>query len=161
MSGFDFNPNDVTVGFEIFPKGSYEIEVGEPKSFFKPGKEGKLDNHGVRFMCKIADGDKKGRKYMVNCYMHTEESQAFSKQFLMAALGYDPKKLEDEQAFNAATANENWRYNPDDKSAGDMWHRVKNQRLNVDLDVGIAPDTAPNAGERQQKLVGYRPIKKA
>src|SRR5688572_10613127 len=87
---FDFNPSDVTVGFKVFDKGSYELEIGEPKAFLGQGKDGRADNYGVRYMCKIADGPNKGQKYMVNCYMHTEESQAFSKQFLMAALGFNP-----------------------------------------------------------------------
>lgn len=155
---FDFNPNDVTVGFEIFDKGAYELEIGEPKSFAATGKEGKPDNYGVRYMAKIVEGPKKGKKFMVNCYMHTEESQAFSKAFLMAALGFNPRKQEDEKAFNEKYANENWRFNPDDKSAGDMWHKVKNQRVVVELDTGIGKDGTPQAGEKVQKIIAYRPL---
>lgn len=161
MPGFDFNPNDVTVGFEVFDKGSYEIEVGEPRSFFAVGKDGKADNYGVRYVAKIADGPKKGRKYLINCYMHTEESQAVSKQFLMAALGYNPRNQENEREFNEKFGNENWRYNPDDKSAGDMWHKATNQRLIVDLDIGVGKDGTPQAGEKVQVWKGYRPLAKA
>jgi hypothetical protein len=154
---FDFNPNDVTVGLPVFDKGSYEIEVGEPKSFLRVGKtvdgKQKADNFGVFYKCKIATGPKAGQVYLVNCYMHTPEAAGFSKSFLMASLGFK-KDSESEQTFNKKYENENWKYNPEDKSAGDMWHKAKNQHLNVDLDVTINMET----GDKQQKLIAYRPL---
>lgn len=154
---FDFNPGDVSVGIPVYDKGSYELEIGEPKSFYAQGKNGKADNHGVRFVCKIADGPQKGKKYIVNCYMHTPESQSFSKAFLMAALGFDPKKDGNEAKFNEKYQNENWRYDPNTKTAGDMWHKVTNQRVIVDLDTEIDKES----DAKKQVLKGYRPIASA
>jgi hypothetical protein len=155
---FDFVPSEVEVGFPILPKGSYEIEVGEPKSFYRQGKADaknpgttKADNHGVMYVSKVAEGSEKGKKYVVNCYMHTPESQSFSKQFMMAVLGF---KKDQEEQFNAHTANWNWRYNPQDKTCSDGWHNLKNKRCIIDVDVVIDPVTQ----EKSQKFIGYRPV---
>lgn len=159
MAGqFDFNPNDVTVGLPVYEKGSYELEIGEPKSFYRKGKEidgkAKDDNYGVFYKCKIATGAHAGKPFLQNCYMHVPEAAGFAKSFLMAALGFK-KDPDSEMKFNQKYENENWKFNPEDKSAGDMWHKVKNQRVIVDLDVVIDKN---DITLKTQKVVGFRPI---
>lgn len=151
---FDFNPTDVATGIPVYPKGSYELEVGEPKSFLRQGKEGKADNHGVFYKCKVTSpAEFAGKPFLQNCYMHTPESAAFGKSFIMAALGFTPRDNDSEEKFNEMYKNENWKYEPDTKEAGEMWHKVKNQRVIVDLDVTMDKD-----GNKQQKIVGFRPL---
>lgn len=157
MPAFDFSPADSVAGFQVFPKGDgYETELGEPKAFHRNGKDGKEDNYGVMFVSKIAEGEFKGKKRVVNCYMHTEDSRNYSKQVQMAALGYDPKKDGDEEKFNELTKSWDWKANPDDGSCGDGWHKMKGQIIVDDLDVQIDKDN-----NKLQKSKNIRPLKSA
>lgn len=153
MSAFDFNPADAVAGLMVFPKADepYQIEIGEPKAFYRKGKDGKDDNFGIMFRSKIAEGTFKGKTIIINCYMHTEESRGFSKQYQMAALGYDTKIQGDEEKFNEATRGWDWKANPDDGSCGDGWHKMSKQIILADLDTKI--NAATNEPQQQTKSV--------
>lgn len=155
MPDFNYNPAAVSSGFQVFPKDSYEVVLGEPKTFYRPGKGDKADNYGIMFISKIAEGKYAGKKIAINCMMHTEDSQGFSKQYQMAALGFIPRKQDDE--FDAAHMGDDWSFNTDTQRIGDGWMAMKSQRIIMDLDVGINPDTK----EEQQKTIAVRPFQPA
>lgn len=150
MPRFQPNPTSVDAGFPVYPAADYEIILGDPKSFYRPGKNGKADNYGVTFRSTIAEGDKQGKPIMINCYMHTPESEGFSKQIQMAALGY-PKDAEDK--FNAEVGAGDWSFNTDDNSVGEEWTKMKGTRLIVTLTVKMG-----EGGVQQQGTAGFRPI---
>src|SRR5256885_4554624 len=100
MPRYEADPSKVTATLDVLEKGDYEFVIGEPRAFFGASKtEGKSDNYGVRYPVKVAEGAMKGKRQLINCYIHTEDSLAYSKQLLMAALGF-PLNSEGEKAFN-------------------------------------------------------------
>ena len=159
MPPFRPDPTKVAAGLQIFDKGEYEIELGDAKPFLRETKQGKnagQTNHGVMFTCVITEGPQKGKKYIHNCMMHTVESQAFAKQFQMAAYGFDRKQ---EEAFNEEIGStKDWSYDPkpddnSDPTAGDGWRDMKGKRVLISLDK-IA---GQNGAADQQKVLGLRP----
>lgn len=151
MPRFDFNPSDVSSGLPVFPKGSYEVVLGEPKSFYRAGKNGKPDNYGIFFKSKIGEGAHAGKPLMINCYQHNEDSKGFSKQYQMSALGFVPVKQDDD--FNKAHGSEDWSFNTDDNSCGNGWHLMKGQTIIIDFDIKMDDD-----GNQQQVTKGIRPL---
>src|SRR5688572_42416 len=116
MPSFRPDPTKVSAGLPVYEKGEYEIELGEPRPFLRETKQGKNAgqmNHGVMFRSIITEGPNKGKPYIHNCMMHTLESEGFSKQFQMAAYGFDKK---DEERFDREIGSvKDWSYNiPDD-----------------------------------------------
>jgi hypothetical protein len=154
MPRFNPDPSKVTTGFPVYPKGRYQVTIGEPKSFFKAATQvGKVDNHGVRFASKISGEGVENKSFMISCFMHTPESEGFSKAVQMAALGYNPRDNAAQARFNEEKATLDWTYNTDDASCGDGWHEMKGKVVNVDLDVAMG-----EGGVEQQKVLGYTPI---
>jgi hypothetical protein len=88
-----------------------------------------------------------------SCFMHTEGSQAFSKQFLMAAYGYK-RNESDEQRFNSDFADKDWSYDPDSGDVGEVWREATGKRAIVEANVGKNNRT----GEPMQQLNGWRPV---
>lgn len=150
MPRYDYVPSSVDAGFPIYEAGDYEIVLGEPKSFFKTGTPPRGDNYGVRFRSTIGEGPKVGKPLMINCYMHTPESQGFSKQIQMASLGY-AKDAEDK--FNEEAGSLDWSFNTDDGSVGEAWHKMKGTRLIVTLAIKMG-----EGGVQQQQITGFRPL---
>lgn len=150
MPRFTPNPAAATAGFPIYPAGEYEVVIGEPKSFFREGKDGKAANYGITFRSTIAEGEYAGKPIMLNCYMHTLESEGFSKQIQMASLGYTKDK---EDTFNTDCGSLDWSFDTDNGSAGEAWHKMKGTRIIVALDVKMG-----NGGEQQQQTKSFRPL---
>lgn len=137
MPIFNPDPSKVSTGFPVYPKGRYEVELGEPKSFFAAGKNGKGDNYGVRFPGKIvtaADTTLIGKPLGAQCFQHTDPSLSYSKQYQMSALGYNPADPKSEALFNEEKAGGDWGFNTDTGTAGDAWHEMKGKVIVVDLD---------------------------
>jgi len=153
MPKFDFNPADAVSGIPVYPKDSYEVELGEPVSFYRAGKDGKADNYGVMFKSKIRDGKFAGKPTIINCYMHNEDSLGFTKSVQMAALGYTPRKSGEDERFNADHGTDGWGINTDDRTCDQGWHNMKGQTLVWDADTKIDKN-----GEQQQVTLGYRPL---
>lgn len=161
MPPFRPDPTKVAAGLPVYDKGEYEIELGDPKPFLREtatGKNAGNINHGVMFRCIITEGPQKGKPYIHNCMMHTPESEGFSKQFQMAAYGYDKK---DEEKFNTEVgAVKDWSYDPkpddgSDPTCGDGWRDMKGKRLLISLNK--RPNTQ-NPGQEQQSVDGMRPV---
>jgi hypothetical protein len=155
---FRTDPTKVAAGIPVYPKGSYEIELGDPKPFLRTtasGKNAGQENHGVMFRCIIVEGPQKGKAYIHNCMMHTPESEGFSKQFQMAAYGYERK---DEAKFDEEIGStKDWIYDPkpedgSDPTCGDGWRDMKGKRIKIDL--GVKQGTN---GETQS-VEGIRPV---
>ena len=152
------DPSKVAAGIKIYDKGTYELELGEPKPFLRTtstGKNAGNENFGVLFVCTILEGAEKGKKYIHNCMMHTPESEGFSKQFQMAAYGFEKK---DESKFDEFSFTKDWSFDPkpddgSEPSCGDGWRDMKGKRIKIDLDKGLNADK-----QEQQKVVGIRPM---
>lgn len=162
MPRFNPDPSKVTVGFPVYPKGTYLVEVSAPKTFYRLGKQDatsgrtKDDNYGVQFASsKIADGPEKGKPFPITCMMHTEGSQSFSKIIQMAVLGYNPKDDKDQERFNEVEGVGDWSFNTDDNSCGDQWHKMKGRVVAVDVDVKV--DMTSGSPVQQQDIKAYRP----
>lgn len=154
MPRFAPDPSKVAAGIPVYPKGTYNVVLGEPKSFFKENVEKGTSNHGVRFTGRIkGDAQFENKPFIVTCYMHTEGAESYSKGMQMAALGYNPQSAADDAAFNENHGSDDWTYNTDDNSCGEGWHKMKGQVIQFDLDVGMDANQ-----KEQQKVVAFRPV---
>ena len=145
---YNADPSKDTAGFEVFPKGEYLIRIGEPKAFEKTGEKG--TNFGVRYVCTIAEGPFKGKRFIQTCYQHTQEAKDFGKQFILAAAGFT-KKQEDE--FNSAAAGADWSFNTDNGAVGAAWRQL------AGLHVYVAVSTKKGENDQeQQNIDSYRPV---
>lgn len=130
------DPTKVSSGFQIFPKGHYEFIIGAPKGFHKnETEEGKNDgNYGVGYLVVCAESDDqpqmKDQKLYNRCFVHTPESESFTKQFQVAALG-----CKDDAEFNEKYGQEEWWINTDDDSFGKGWNLLEGKRITCDIKV--------------------------
>lgn len=150
MARYEFDPSVVQSGFEVFPKGEYELQVGQPKAFERTNNKTGKTSFGVRFPLTVGSGDYKGKRAMFTYYLHTEGGQQMGKRFLMAALGYD-RKQEDE--FNKAMAGADWAYDTDSGAVGDAWRKATGARVLGTADVQQNTET----DEEQQNWKSFRP----
>jgi hypothetical protein len=156
MPVYNFDPSTVSVSFDVLPKGEYEFEIGEPKPFLRQNREGN-DSYGIRYPLKAVREDlAKKRIQPYSCYMQSEGGQSFTKQFLMAALGYG-KGPKEEQRFNTDMATADWSFNPGDANTagecGEIWHKPKGSRIFGNVDV-----SKDEQGNEQQQFKGWRSI---
>jgi hypothetical protein len=90
---FEFDPTTVVASMEVFPKGEYEMVVGEPKAFLRQAGEDKHDSYGIRYSLVIKQPDEyDGKRTIFSTYYQSEGSQSMAKQFIMAVLGYGQGK---------------------------------------------------------------------
>lgn len=154
MPVYKRNPKDASAGFIVFPKGDYEVTLGEAKAFKGEGEKGK--NYGVRFSGKVTGGDVDqkfiGKKASVNCYQHTDGSADFAKQVQMAALGFNQDVEGQEAEFDEASQDLDWSFNPDDGFVGDGWKEMEGKVLVFSWDTQIVE------GNTRQKTVSIRPL---
>lgn len=143
--------NTVSANFVMLEKGEYEFQVGEPKAFERTNQEGKV-SHGVRFMLTVAEGAAKGGRTMFTCYPGSDGGMSFSKQFLIAVLGY-AQDSSGEKQFNEATAGEDWGYDTETGACGDMWRRALGKRVRAIVDIKIGEN-----GQQQQNWVRFLPV---
>jgi len=154
MGRFSFNPNDVQVGFPVFPKNSYELDIGEPKVKYYEGKEGKPDRVMLGYPCKIVEGEFKNKPYYLQFDLNNEYGIQNAKAAVMAAKGFVPNQ------DNLATFNEQYGHldgdvNTDDGTCGEFWQLAKGGRIVVDLDTDINKES----GKLQQKFPqNLRPV---
>jgi len=117
----------VAAGFELLPDGVYEFKIGPPKPWEKNDPDKGL-SHGVRYLLEVRElleGEDaslvKGKKSIFTCRCHDDIGMSFSKQFVMAALGYSGKE---EAKFNEDMKEADWSYDTEDLSVGDIWEAV-------------------------------------
>ena len=161
MPPFRPDPTKVSAGLPVYDKGEYDIELGEPRPFLRITSSGKnvgATNYGVMFRCIILEGPQKGKPYIHNCMMHTTESEGFSKQFQMAAYGYE--KRQEEEFDVEVGAVKDWIFDPQPDSGepycGDGWRDMKGKRIKISLDKVKGKD-ANGQEVDQQKVTGMRP----
>lgn len=153
MPTFNFDPNKAQVSFDVLPKGEYEFTIGEPKPFFRQNSKGE-DSYGIRFAMKcVTPGLESKRVQPYSCYMQSEGGQSFTKQFLMAALGYE-KGPKEEQRFNEDMGGKDWSFDPESGSVGSAYSGAQGSRIIGIVDVSIDKDT----GAEQQQWKGWRSI---
>lgn len=153
MGRFSFNPNDIQVGFPVYPKGSYELELGEPKSQFFAGKDGKADRVVVGWPAKIVEGEFKGKPYYVQADLNNEYGQQAAKAVVMAAKGFVPNQ-DNLAAFNAEYGKFDGDVNTDDRTCGEFWHLAKGGRIVLDLDTDIVNDKQVQTFPKNIRPVG-------
>lgn len=157
MPNFQPDLTQVTVNFPILEKGDYEILVGEPKAFIRDKSDGSGQSYGVRYPLQLAEdypGYKKGTRLApFNGVMSSEGGQSFAKRFLMACLGFKSSKT-DEKRFDETFKGDDWSFDTDNGTVGDMWRKANSARLVVSFDIGINSES----GEQQQKWGTMRPV---
>ena len=153
MPRFEPDPSKISATIAILEKDEYEFLVGEPKSFEKKNADGTIANYGIRYPLTVMEGPRKGAKQFQTCYQHTEGSEAFSKRFVMACLGYDGTP-DGEKAFDSAYAGRDWSFNTDDGSCGEVWRECANKRVFGAADVGVNNKTK----EPMQQFTGWRAL---
>ncbi|MBA2706039.1 MAG: hypothetical protein H0U60_19550 [Blastocatellia bacterium] len=152
---YEFNPSAVTASIEVFPKGEYEFQVGEPKAFAKEGDdEGKGGNFGVRFPIVIkAPGQYEGKRTVSSIYFHSEGGRSFAKQFMMAVMGYGKGETE-EKRFDADMTGKDWSANYEGGDVGQAYREMTGMRVIGQLDITKNNRT----GEPMQQFKSWRPI---
>lgn len=154
MPRYEFDPSTVVASMEVFPKGEYEFQIGEPKSFLKVATDDKKDSFGIRYpLVAKLPGEYDGKRNIFNTYYQSEGSQSFAKQFMMAALGYGKGKQEEDR-FDADMRGKDWSFDPNDGSVGDAYRQLAGQRVIGILDI----QKNTNTGDPMQAFKGWRPI---
>lgn len=156
MPRFTPNPNDTTFGFIVYPLGIYRLEIGEPKSFYKKATEqDKSDNYGVRVNGKVISSNEHpelvGKNFPINMYMHTPDSEGFSKGIYARILGAE----NDDQFSSMGFGNLDWSYNTDDSSVGEGWHSLKGKVV----DVEVGDPKVDKSGNPQTNVKAWRVAK--
>ncbi len=154
MPRFEPDPSKVSATIDILDKDDYELIIGEPKAFASKNEDGTIRNHGVRFGVTVAEGPSKDKKQFNTCYQHTPGSEGFSKQFVMAAYGYDVTPS-GEREFDRDFAGKDWGYDTDTGTCGEVWQGMANRRVVGSADIGTNPTTK----EPTQQWKGWRPLK--
>ena len=154
MPTFDFDPSKVVASFEVYPKGEYEVQIGEPKSFIRKAGEDQHDSFGIRYPYVIKlPTEFENKRGVHTCYYHNEGSQGMSKQFVMAVMGYGKGRPEEER-FDREVRGKDWAFDPTTGSVGDMYRELTGKRVIMSLDTQKNKET----GEEQQKTVGFRSL---
>lgn len=140
MPKFDFNPNNIDLGFPIFPKDDYELELEEPKTFFRQAKGDQTeDKSGIAIMAKIVEGEHKGKKYYMSFDFNQEYGYQNAMNLLVTTAGFNAND-EGLQRFRAEYGHLDFSVNTDTKTIGDGWNTVlKGQHVMVSLDQQAHP----------------------
>jgi hypothetical protein len=151
---FNFDPTTVVASMEVFPKGEYECQIGEPKSFIRKAGEDQHDSFGVRYPIVIKLPDEyNGKRTLFSTYYQSEGSQAMAKQFMMAALGYGKGKPEEER-FDRDMRGQDWGFDPSTGAVGDAYRELTGKRVIGNFDV----DKNNRTGDPMQVFKSWRPI---
>lgn len=151
---FEFDPTTVVASMEVFPKGEYELQVGEPKSFLRQAGEDKHDSYGIRYPLVVKlPGEYDGKRTSFSTYYQSEGSQAMAKQFIMAVLGYGKGKPEEER-FDRDYRGKDWGFDPETGAVGDMYRELVGKRVIGSLDV----QKNNNTGDPMQSFKSWRPL---
>jgi hypothetical protein len=154
MPVYNNDPTKVTANAVVLPKDDYEFIIGSPKSFAKKNDDGvTIKNYGIRYPIIVAGGPFDGQKpYPAVLYQHNPESESFSKQFLMAALGYD-KGRDEEKRFDEASRGKDWSFDTDTGACGDAWNELTGKIIVGSFDTKMGDNQ-----NEQQVINGWRKI---
>lgn len=160
MPRYTPNQQNNTATLEVFPKDEYEFIIGEPKPFYNAAKDNtatggadKGENFGIRYVLSHAAGPYAGKKYVKTCYLHSQGAADMTKQFMLAAYGFQPNN-EAEQEFNKKIVEEGLddSFNTDDGSVGSYWTKIKGGRVKGLLETGAYQ------GRQQNVEKGWLPL---
>ena len=154
MSRFEFNPADISTGFEVFPKGPYEFVLAEPKAYFFASTDPSKNNReGIRFIMTGQDGEAKGKVAICSPDFNFEFGPAQAKQISMAAYGYTTKQ---EKEYNEFAKSLDLHITTDEENLdlGQGWLDLKGKRVIANLDINTAKD---GSGKEFQKWVSFEP----
>lgn len=151
MTRFDPDFTQVSAGIKVFPRGEYELTVTgvKPILYFKKDKDGDLTDEEVAG-CQVniemvgrlqndgqLDSTDKGESVVpLRLYVHSEKAWGMTKGQVMAIMGYT---REEEEAFNADSANSDYVVDGDpesdeDAELGASWQALVGQRFRATLD---------------------------
>lgn len=156
------NPaTDSMATFTLFPKGTYEFTISSSKAFeSKDSQTGDVKNYGVRqtLICE-SEGAYKGKKLTFTHYRHTEGGRGISKNFLMAAYGFEVEDTNEEE-FNELVAGYDWGFDPESSFVGEGWSKTHGSRVILVLDSVTEKDLKdPSKVRENQKFSKFMPIK--
>lgn len=158
MPRFDADLTQVSAFFTTYPKGTYEFLTGKGKPFLNVDKEtGASKNYGVRYSLTDPNDPKKNPQPLT-LYWHSDGAQKFTKQVIMALLGYTGDSV-GEAKFNADFAGRDWSFatadnEGDEGMIGEVWQLCQEKRVLVDCDISINPDTK----NEQQQYKGFHKV---
>lgn len=133
MGRFDFNPNNVDIGFPIFPKDTYRMRIGEPKAYENEAEGDRAASFGVRYLLKIVGGPFDGKPYMASFNLAEDYGNQNAMRFLVASMGIKPTD-EGVKEFRDKYGNKDWSCDGAARTCGEGWHIVKDREVLVDLD---------------------------
>ena len=137
MGRFTPNLSAVTAGIPLLDKGQYAFSIGEMKPFSRVSNRDGIDVTvwGVRTSIKVTEGDSNiGDTIPVSLYLHTEESEKMSKQFLLAAYGKNASNRSDEADFNSQFTNEDdWVVDDETGELGDVWKGCQGKLIRANV----------------------------
>jgi len=149
-----FDPTKVKATMDIFPKGDYEVLIGEPKSFIRQAGKDKHDSYGVRFPYRIKEAGEYFDKTGVHTiYHHAPGAAGMNKQFLMAALGYG-KGEKEEARFDAEQAGKDFSCDYETGAVGDFYRELTGRRVIMSTE----PQQNKETGEPSNNARGWRPV---
>lgn len=151
---FNFDPTTVVASMEVYPKGEYELQVGEPKAFLRQAGEDKHDSYGIRYPLTIKLPDAyDGKRTVFSTYYQSEGAQAMAKQFIMAVLGYGKGKPEEDR-FDRDMRGKDWGFDPETGAVGDAYRELTGKRVIGSLDI----QKNNNTGDPMQAFKSWRPL---
>jgi hypothetical protein len=157
---FNFDPTAVQVALGSFEKGRRTFEVTSVKGYSRTKKDAsgapKFPEEkvlGIYFGLKCIDPTHRDQRQIYNGMVHTEGSVGFTKQFLMAALGYNPRDMNSENDFNKTFAGIGWSIDFETGACGETWMKAKGRLVSLETDIQV--DTN---GNPQQKFSNPQPV---
>lgn len=176
---FNVDFTTVDAGFPVHPKGLYRLKVTKRTPFIREKSDdaGNITTvAGVRYGLEIVGiFDEKGKVKSKgpdgetlegkpvsaqNVYIHTPGGMAFSKSFLMASVGYNPKK-EEALANSELFQKGDWTFDGDPGAPaeniklGSSWDGPVDRLVDVFLLV-----KKDDKGDDQQEFAGWMPVEK-
>lgn len=154
----------------VYPKGLYQVKIisHTPRVFLNRNDEvraavdyrlemvGLIDAKG-KVQSKDADGTNlEGRPVRRHTlWLHTEKTESMNKQFLMAAMGWNPRDAAQEKEANETffSAHEQWiDGEPEGEvTCGDVYEQPEGRLVNVYLDIELYEDN------EQQTFSNWQP----
>lgn len=151
MPRYEWDPSKTQSSIEVFPKGEYEVVVGEPKSFIRKNRKNE-DSYGIRFSLTVADGPYRGKRTIYTAYLHSEGAQSMAKRFQMAVFGFH-NRPDSEKEFNERTAGLDWSFDPETGQCGEGWRQMAGAHVIANVDVQKNPEN----DEENQNFKSWRP----
>lgn len=143
-----------SVTFENYPKGDYEMTVGDPKAFLYERKDGKPDSRGVRYAMRIVGGEYDGKPASFSAFFGDDGANSWLKQLLMSANGFEIDK-KGEREFEAWAASQNLNIDFDALTLGEGWHTPVGKNVIASLDLVVNKNDPEKV---YQNFSAFRPI---